>query len=191
MKKKGLIVLAAVAVVLAAGLLIYPNITIQTEDQIIACRYTDDTSQFETEFSADECYVYWEDRDVTWSSYDVKKLGPFYVIYLETEPGNTIDSKYALDPEYMDQFLAGAVIDVAEKDYKEIDFTLADVADLISGKQAVEGCGRYVCPDYDAATKIYYTLDGQENFMSIFEVDGLLVVQVGYPDEGPKYIAYE
>jgi hypothetical protein len=191
MKKKGLIALAAVAVVLAAGLLIYPNITIQTEDQIIACRYSDDTSQFETEVSADECYVYWEDRDVTWSGFDVKKLGPFHIIYLETEPGNTINSKYALDPDYMDQFLAGAVIDVVEKDYKEIDFTLDDLADLIAGKQAVEGGGRYVCPDYDAATKIYYTLDGQESFMSIFETDGLLVIQVGYSDEGPKFIAYE
>ena len=188
MKKKVLILLAILAAVLFA---IYPHITIQNEDQIIAFRYSDDTSQFETEVSADENYVYWEDRDVTWSGFDVKKFGPFHVIYLETEPGNTISSKYALDPGYMNAFLSDAVIDVVEKDYKEIDFTLADVADLISGKQAVEGGGRYVCPDYDAATKIYYTLDGQENFMSIFEVDGLLVVQVGYPDEGPRFIAYE
>ena len=38
---------------------------------------------------------------------------------------------------------------------------------------------------------IYYTLDGQESFMSIFETDGLLVIKVGYSDEGPKFIAYE
>lgn len=191
MKRKTVVIFAIAAVLLAAGFLIYPNITLQSEDQIIAFRYSDDTSQFETEVSADENYVYWEDRDVTWSSFDVKKFGPFHVIYLETEPGNTISSKYALEPSYIDTFLSGADIDVVEKDYKEIDFGVDDMAAMIAGKTAVEGGGRYTCPDYDAAYRIYYTLDGAENIMYIYEADGLLVVQVGYPDEEPKFIAYE
>jgi len=189
-KKKGFIILTLLAV-LATGLLIYPHITIETEDRLIAFRYSDDTSEFETEISADECYTYYEDRDVTWSSFDFKKFGPFYVLVFDTEQGNTIQSKYALDPEYMDQFLADAVIEAVEKDYKEILFTKDDIASMIAGKTPVEGGGRYSCHDYDAATRIYYSLDGVENFMSIFEADDLLVIQVGYSDEGPKFIAYE
>ena len=188
MKKKVLIIFVILAAILIA---VYPHITIQNEDQIIAFRYSDDTSQFETEISADENYVYWEDRDVTWSGFNVKKFGPFHVIYLETEAGNTISSKYALDPGYIDAFLSDAVIDVVEKDYKEIDFGVDDVAAMIDSKTAVEGGGRYTCPDYDAAYRIYYTLDGEENIMYIYEADGLMVIQVGYPDEGPKFIAYE
>mgnify|MGYP003308822672 CR=1 FL=1 len=148
MKKKMMTTLAIAAAVIAVGLLIYPHITIQTEDQLIACRYSDDISEFETEVSADENYVYWEERDVTWSGFDVKKFGPFHVIYLETEPGNTIASKYALDPGYIDAFLAGAKIDVVEKDYQEIDFDTDDVAAMIAGKTPVEGGGRYVCPEH-------------------------------------------
>jgi len=191
MKKNVLICLAAVAVLIAAGLLIYPHITIQTDDRLIACRYSDDTSDVETEISADECYVYYEDRDVTWSGFHFQKFGPFYVLYFDVEQGNTIASKYALSLEYMDAFLAGAKIDVVEKDYKEIDFGVDDVAAMIAGKTPVEGGGRYTCPDYDAAIKIYYKLNGEESFMSIYEVDGLLVVRVGYPDEGPKFVAYQ
>ncbi|MBR3755860.1 MAG: hypothetical protein IKK48_02015 [Firmicutes bacterium] len=191
MKRKPLRILAAAAVFIAAVLLIYPNITIQTEAQLIACRYSDDTSAFETEISADECYVYDATRNVTWSGFDVKKFGPFYVLIFETEPGNAIASKYALDPGYMDTFLARAEIELVEKDYKEIAFDVDDVAALLSGKTPMEAGGRYTCPDYDVATKIYYTLDGEESFMSIYETDGLLVVQVGYPDEGPKFIAYK
>ncbi len=191
MKKKMLIGLAALAVLAVAVFIIYPKITIQSEDQIIACRFSDDPSQFETEVSADENYVYWAERDVTWSGFDVKKLGPFYVIYLETEPGNTIASKYALDPGYMDQFLSKAVIDVVEKDYKEIDFTLSDVKALLDGKTPVQGDGKYTCPDYDAAYRIYYHLGDEENVMYLYEIGDLLIVQVGYPDEGPKFIAYE
>ena len=188
MKKKVLIALVVLAAII---FVIYPNITIQKEDKIIAFRYSDDTSQFETEVSADENYVYWAERDVTWSGFDVKKFGPFHVIYLETEPGNTIASKYTLEYGYMDYFLANAVIEVVEKDYKEIEFTKDDIAALIAGRTPVEGGQRYVCPDYDAATKVYYRVGGEECFMSIFEVDGLLVVQVGYSDESPKFIAYE
>ena len=190
MTKKRYIPLAVILFIMAAVLLIYPHIIIQSGDLIIACRYSDDISQFETEVSADENYVYWEEKDVTWSGFDVKKFGPFHLIYLETEPGNTIASKYALDPGYMDQFLANAVIDVVEKDYNEVDFTVDDVEAILADKSPVDSGDKYTCPDYDTAYRIYYTLVEEETIMYLYEVDDLLVVQVGYPDEGPKYIAY-
>ncbi len=191
MRRKMFMILAVVVAVVALGLLVYPKITIQTDDKLVACRYSDDISEFETEVSLDECYTYYEDRDVTWTGFRFKKFGPFFVLFFDIEQGNTIQSKYVLEPGYMDVFLAGAEIDVVEKDYKEISLTTDDVTAMIADKTPVEGEGRYVCPDYDAATRIYYKLDGKEEIMFIFEVDGLLIFQVGYPDEGPKYIAYE
>ncbi|MBR3786664.1 MAG: hypothetical protein IKJ77_09675 [Firmicutes bacterium] len=191
MNKKTMTILAVAVAVIAAGLLIYPHITIQTEDKLIACRYSDDISGFETEVSPDENYTYWAERDVTWSGFHFRKFGPFYVLVFDIEEGNTIASKYVLDQEYLDAFLAEAAIDVVEKDYKEIRLTTDDVVAMIAGKTPLKNGGRYTCPDYDAATTIYYTLHGKENVMYIYETDGLLVIQVGYPDEGPKYIAYE
>ena len=123
--------------------------------------------------------------------FDFKKFGPFYVLVFDIEEGNTIQSKYKLDSGYMNSFLQDAAIDTVEKDYKDIELTTEDVAKMIAGKTPLENGGRYTCPDYDAATTIYYTLHGEENVMYIYEADGLLVIQVGYPDEGPKYIAYE
>jgi len=43
--------------------------------------------------------------------------------------------------------------------------------------------------EYDKA--IYYVLDGKSEVMYVFYVDDLLIIQVGYSDEGPKFIAYK
>ena len=191
MKKKLLIILAMVVASVAAGLLAYPHITIQTEDQLIAFRYSDDLSEFESDMSFDERYTYYADRDVTWTGFDFQKYGPFYVLTFDIQPGNLIEGMYVLEEAYIKDFLAHAKIDVVEKDYKEVDFDLDDVAAMLEGKTAIVSNQRYVCPDYDAAYRIYYQLGGEETIMYIFEADGLLAIQVGYPDEGPRYIAYE
>lgn len=191
MKKKLWISVAVIIVAIVAVLFLYPHITIQTDSHLIACRYSDDISEFETDVSADERYTYYEDRDVTWKGFDFSKFGPFYVLRFDIEGGNLIEGMYLLEESYIRDFLANAVIDVVEKDYKEIDLTLKDVAAMLDGKTAVVSNKRYVCPDYDAAYRIYYKLGAEENVMSIFESDGLLAIQVGYSDEGPKYIAYE
>ena len=189
--KKKIWVPLAVVFLLAAGLFLYPRITFQAGSHLIACRYSDNLSEFESEVSLDERYAYYEDYDVTWTGFDVKKFWSFYVLIFEIEEGNLINGMYRLEEAYIKDFLANAEIDVAEKDYKEVNLTLNDVAALLDGKTAIVSNKRYVCPDYDAAYRIYYKLGGEENVMYIFEVDGLLAIQVGYPDEGPKYIAYE
>ena len=141
--------------------------------------------------SLDERYTYYEDRDVTWTNFDVKKFWSFHVLIFDIEEGNLIRDMYTLEESYIQDFLENAAIDVVEKDYKEVNLTLDDIAAMLEGKTAIVSNKRYVCPDYDAAYRIYYKLAEEENIMYIFEADGLLAVQVGYPDEGPKYIAYE
>lgn len=191
MKKKVFVIIAIAAVLIAAGLLIYPHITIQQENQLIACRYSDDLSEFESQVSADERYTYYADKDVTWTGFDFQKYGPFYVLTFDIQPGNLIEGMYLLEETYISSFLDRAVIDVVEKDYKEVELTKDDIAAMLYGKTAIVSNQRYTCPDYDAAYRIYYQLDDTENIMYIFEADGLLAIQVGYSDEGPKFIAYE
>lgn len=191
MKKKAFVILAIVAVLLAAGLLIYPHITIQTDDQLIACRYSDDISEFESQVSADERYTYYAEKDVTWTGFDFQKYGPFYVLTFDIQPGNLIEGMYLLEEAYISNFLEHAAIDVVEKDYKEVKLTTEDIAAMLDGKTAIVSNQRYTCPDYDAAYRVYYQLGDEENILYIFETDGLLAIQVGYPDEGPKFIAYE
>lgn len=191
MKKSVLLALSATMLFLIAGLLIYPHITIQTDDQLIACRYSDDISEFESQVSADERYTYYADKDVTWTGFDFQKYGPFYVLTFDIQPGNLIEGIYLLEEAYISAFLDHAVIDVVEKDYKEVELTTDDIAAMLEGKTAIVSNQRYTCPDYDAAYRVYYQLGEEENILYIFETDGLLVIQVGYPDEGPKFIAYE
>lgn len=190
MKKKLLAGLGIAVTMIILGLFIYPHITIQTDDKLIACRYSDDFSEFETEVSSDERYTYYEERDITWSNFAFHKSGPFYVLIFDIEEGNTIQSKYALTPEYIDDFLSNAEIEVVEKDYKEIDLHTDDIAAMLAGKKALHTAKTYTCPNYDQAFRIYYQLDDAENIMYIYETEGVLVIQVGYPDESPKYIAY-
>ncbi len=191
MKKSVLIALAATIVFVIAVFLIYPHITIQTEDQLIACRYSDDISEFESQVSADERYTYYADKDVTWTGFDSQKYGPFYVLTFEIQPGNLIEGMYLLEESYISDFLEHAAIEVVEKDYKEVELTTDDIAAMLDGKTAIVSNQRYTCPDYDTAYRVYYQLSDEENILYIFESDGLLAIQVGYPDEGPKYIAYE
>ena len=57
------------------------------------------------------------------------------------------------------------------------------------GKTAIISNKRYTGNDYNNA--IYYTLGGKDGEMYIFEKDELLIIQVGSPDELPKFIAYK
>ena len=66
MKKKYFIISAVVFVVLGMLLVIYPTIEIQTEDQFIAFRYSDDITEFESQVSLDECYTYYEKRNISY-----------------------------------------------------------------------------------------------------------------------------
>ncbi len=186
MKKKWKILLATVAalvLVLMIALAAYPHIEIQTEDNLIAFRYSDDISEFEDELSLDERYTYYADRDISITGFDFHKFLWFHVLIMEYEEGNLIESQYVLEETYIQDFITNAVI--------EENPDAIDLAALIEDKTPVVSNTRYVPEDYDQASSIFYTLHDESQVMLIYEVDDLLVIQIGYPDEGPKYIAYQ
>ena len=180
MKKKIWIPIVIILVIIGLFLIIYPTAEIQTDNKLIAFRYTDDTAEFETEFSFNETYVYYEDRDITITDFDFKKFLFFHVISMEYEEGNYCDTQFVLEEDYIKDFLERAEI--------EENVNNLDIAKLIEGKEAIVGNTRYLGNDYEDA--IFYVLDGKHEEMYVFNVDDLLEIQIVSPDESPKYIAY-
>ena len=181
MKKKLYISIIAVLVIIGALLLIYPTIEIQTEDKFIALRYTDDITEFETEMSYNESYAYYADRDISLSTFDIRKFLFFYVISMEYIEGNYCDTQFVLEEAYIEDFLERAEIECNDSNL--------DIAKLIEGKEAIVGNTRYLGNDYERA--IFYVLDGKYEELYVYYADDLLVIQVGSPDESPKFIAYK
>lgn len=181
MKMKTWIIIVAVIIVVGIFLVIYPTIEIQTDDKLIALRYTEDTTEFESEISYNESYVYYADRDISIKTFDFDKFLFFHVISMEYIDGNYCDTQFVLEEEYIEEFLERAEI-------KYNDSNL-DIAKLIEGKEAIVGNTRYLGNDYEKA--IYYVLDEKHEELYVFYVDDLLVIQVGSPDESPKFIAYK
>lgn len=169
-----------ILVVLIIFLVIYPTIEIQTDDYLIAFRYSDDISEFETDMTDNECYWYYADRDISFHSYDFDKFLFFYVIKMEYVEGNMCEVEYVLEEEYIQNFLENAVIEYNDSNL--------DIAELIKGKEAIVGNKRYLGNEYDK--QIDYVLDGRHETLFVFYVDDLLVIQIGLSDEGPKFIAY-
>lgn len=181
MKKKIWIPIIAVTLLTGIFLLIYPNIEIQTDDKFIAFRYSDDITEFEDEISYNESHAYYEKRDISIYNYDFKKFLFFHVITMDYVEGNYCDTQFILEESYIDDFLERAKIEYNDNNL--------DIAKLIEGKKAIIGNTRYLGNDYENA--IYYELDGKHEELYVFYVEDLLVIQVGSPDESPKYIAYK
>ena len=99
---------------------------------------------------------------------------------MEYEEGNYCDTQFVLEEDYIRDFLERAEI--------EENVNNLDIAKLIEGKEAIVGNTRYLGNDYENG--IFYVLDGKYEELYVFYVDDLLVIQVGSPDESPKYIAY-
>lgn len=181
MKKKIWFIISVTIVVIGILLLVYPTIEIQTDDKLIAFRYTDDLTEFESEISYNESYVYYADRDISINDFDFKKFLVFHVITMEYIEGNYCDTQFVLEEQYIQDFL-----ERAEIKYNDSNI---DIAKLIEGKEAIVGNTRYLGNDY--VNGIYYVLDGKHEEMYVFYVDDLLIIQVGSPDESPKFIAYK
>lgn len=181
MKKNIIIPVIITLVIIGLFLIIYPTVEIQTEEKLIAFRYTDDTAEFETEFSFNETYVYYDDRDITITDFSFEKFWFFHVITMEYEEGNYCDTQFFLEEDYIKDFLERAEI--------EDNVNNLDIAKLIEGKEAIVGNTRYLGNDYENA--VFYILDGKYEELYVFYIDDLLVIQVGSPDESPKYIAYK
>ena len=138
------------------------------------------------EFEENQCYgenvSYNKKRNISITSWDMKELPlGIYMLTLEYEDGNLCDYEYILEEEY--------ILSVIEKAEITDNSSNINLEELIFGREAVVGNKRYLGNEYDRA--MYYILDGRYEVLYIFYVDDLLVIQVGYPDEGPRFIAYK
>lgn len=181
MKTKIIIAVAVLIALILAVILIYPNIEFQKNGKLYACSFSDDFSKYEENPSYNELYFYYEKRDISLKTFDVKNFLCFYLFTFEYEEGDKRKTQFILEEEFIDYWIKNAEItdNAANIDLKA----------LISGKEAIVSNKRYYTEDEKDA--IFYKLDGRYNEMYIFRCDGLLVIQVGSTDESPKYIAYE
>ena len=85
-----------------------------------------------------------------------------------------------LEEDYIQHWLKNAEIEENESNL--------DLTQILAGKTAVVSNTRYPGNEYDKS--ITYILDGKWETLYVFESEGLTVIQVGSPDECPKYIAY-
>jgi uncharacterized protein YxeA len=180
MVKRILIALLALAVLILAGLLAYPFVEIDTGEKLIRCSYSDDFSAYDRNHSYNEAYCYYEKRDVSIRTFAVKKFWFFYTIHMEYVKGDVRKTQFVLEESYIQSFLSRAVITDNESGI--------DLAALIEGREAVVGNTRY--HGNDERWALYYELDGEYGEMYIYYADDLLVIQVGSPDEQPRFIAY-
>ena len=181
MKRKAWIcsIIAFVTVALVA--LIYPNVEIKTDSKLYVCSFSGDFSEFEENPSYNELYFYNEERDISLKGFEVKNFLIFYIIEFDYVEGDYRERQFILEEDYITYWLENAEI-------KENESGI-DIGSLIEGKKAVVGNTRYLGNDYDVS--ITYVLDGKWQTLYVFECDGLTVIQVGSPDECPKFIAYK
>ncbi len=179
---KSVIISAAVMlVIIFAVLLIYPNIEFKKGGKLYICRYSDDFSEFEENASYNELYFYNEKRDISLKTFDVKNFLFFYLFTFEYEDGDLRKTQFVLEEEFIDYWIENA--EILENSSN------IDISAIIANKQAVVGNKRYLGNEYRNA--VFYKLDGKYNELYVFESEGLTVIQVGSPDESPKFIAYK
>lgn len=179
--KIGLTILAALALLALAVYLVYPLIEFKRDGVLYACRFSDDFSEFEENSSYNEIYFYYEKQDVSLKTFNVQKFLCFYLLSFDYVEGDARRTMFTLEEEYVQYWLENAEI-------KENSCNI-DLAAEIAGKTAVVGNTRYMENDYERG--IYFVLDGRYDELYVFEQDGMTVIQVGSPDECPRFIAYK
>ncbi len=175
------IIIAVIVFIIAVSFFIYPNIEFKKDGKLYVCSYSDDFSEFEENAGYNELFFYNEKRDISVKTFDVKNFLFFYLLTFEYEEGDLRKTQFVLEEEYIEYWLNNAEINDNSNNI--------DIAELIRGKKAIVGNKKYSGNEYNNG--IFFELDGRYDEMYVFESDGLTVIQVGSPDESPKYIAYK
>lgn len=177
------LLLFLISVVILSLYLIIPLLEFNCGNKMYVFSYKDDATIYDDYHCYDESVAYNKQKDISITGWDVKKVPfGFYMITLEYEEGNKCDTEFVLEEKYIEHFLKNAKISEDSDD--------VDLEELIKGKEAVIKNKRY--PWNEDHKWIGYELDGKHQDMFIYtDEDGLLIIQVGLSDEGPKYIAYK
>ena len=181
MKKKVILGIISTITLLIGILILLPLIKIDNGETLKFISYSDDISKYETYTCYHESVSYNQKEDISITSFGIKKHFIFYFFNLEYEKGNLCDTEWQLEEEYIKNFINNAEI-IENKEN-------IDVKSLIEGKTAIVSNTRYLNHDYD--TSIVFKLNNKYDIMYIFYQDGLLILQVGSPDETTKFIAYK
>ena len=178
--KSIIMMLVALILVIVAVVVVYPKIEFTRSGKLYACRFSDDFSEFEENPSYNERYFYNERHDISLHHFEASHFLWFYVLSFDYVEGDFRQTQFMLEADYIDYWLQHAVIEENESHL--------DVAAIIANKTAIVSNSRYLGNEYDRY--IAFVLDGQWDTLSVFESDGFTVIQVGSPDECPRYIAY-
>lgn len=182
MKNKKFIITACVILALVLSfLIVFPNIEFRKGNTLYICTYSDDFSEFEENASYNEVYFYNEKRNISLNNFECKSFLFFHLLKFNFIEGDFRETQFVLEEEYITYWLENAEITENPNNI--------DLSELIDGKTAVVGNTRYLGNDYK--NMICYKLDGRYEELYVFYYEDLVVIQVGSPDELPKYIAYK
>lgn len=187
-KKKNLLILTIILIIISIFLIIYPKIELNRNNKLYLMSYSnnwedsEDVNEIEEQLCYNESYSYNKKRDISIINWEYKVFLFFKWFDIEYKKGNICSTEYVLEESYIKHF-----IDKAEIKENEENINLNK---LIAGKTAIVKNKKY--PWNDNYKYIGYILDNeyQEMYISTNE-NGLLIIQVGSTDEGPKYIAYK
>lgn len=179
--KKRISIIVSIIIMFVIFISLIPLIKIDKNNTIKYISFSDDISKYDEVTCYDDGMSYYKKKDITIKEIDIEKKLFFYVLTIKYVNGNLCDSEFILEESYIENFIENAKIISNENNI--------DLNNLIKDKQVIIKNKRYSGNNYD--TFIEYKLQGKEEIMYIFYVDGLLVIQVGYSDEGPKFIAYK
>lgn len=174
--------------IISIFVIIYPSIEFYKDDYLYLMsygkdfEYSEDFEEFDQETCYDESYSYNKKRNISISSWDYEGFLFFRWFRVKYKEGNVCETEYVLEESYIKNFIENAKIN-DECDNIDLEF-------LIEGKTPIVSNKRY--PLNDEHKYINYILDGKEREMFIYtNKEGLIIIQVGLSDEGPKYIAYK
>ena len=129
----------------------------------------------------DESYTYMKDKDISIDSINIKKVWFLWYHRYTFKEGNVCEYEFFIDEkDFLYMITKGEVIENEDK---------LDLTKMIKGKTAITGNTKYTW--VDDYKYIMLKVDGKEKEIYVTERDGLLVIQIGNTDEGPKYIAYK
>lgn len=180
---KVFITLFVVVVILVFSLLFIDKIKITSGDEIrfISLDENIDWLDKDSITCYDESYTYMKDRDITVDSINIKKVWFLWYHRYTFREGNVCEYEFFIDEkDFLYMITKGEVIENEDK---------VDLIKMIKGKEAITGNKRYSLEENRKF--IMLKIDDEEKEIYVDEVDGLVIIQIGNTDEGPKYIAYK
>lgn len=180
---KVFITIFIILAILAFCLLFVDKIKITSGNEIRYISLNVDISWIEEDSVTcyDDGYTYLKKKDISIKNIDIKKVGFLYYHTLKFEKGNVCDYEFYIEEkDFLYMITKGEIVENEDK---------LDLPKMIKGKEAIVGNTRY--PWEDNYKYLGLNINGEYKEIYVTERDGLVVIQIGNSDEGPKYIAYK